>query len=309
MKCKNLNTAMKTMLSLLLCLSVQFSIAQMVDSAKEPETDNIIPAQKKTCNFYIYTPDADKKIDLLGTTALARIYIKRIFIKKKLHVIVAKNSSQVANKIISILKEQNGMVGNLWFDSHGLYRQGYSSFHIGSDEFSYKNIRDTASTRALKLLSEYCNAKTNVGIGSCYGGATFTFPGSANTAPGRMNGDSLMIGMGDIFFGATIYGSESWVMMKPGMYDNNYGFAGYPLGKRYRTTYWQPVWNSLGNWNSYSTGNRRFESVNTIALNNEGSINVRTRNYQQLTKGRKAVRKNLSKIQNIEISKNYTSGE
>ena len=143
----------------------------------------------------------------------------------------------------------------------------------------------------------HCDANTKVGIGSCYGGATFNFPGSATAPAGRMNGDSLMIGMGKIFFGSTIFGSESWVMIKPGMYNNNFGFAGYPLGKRYRTTYWQPVWERLGKWNRYSTSSGIFEAINTAALDNEGAINVRFRNYQQLKKGKKAVEKNLERLE------------
>jgi len=252
---------------------------------------------KKTCNFYVFTQDASKKFDFLGTTALIRICIKSMLMKKKLYVIVARNSRQVAGKIISILNRQNGLIGNIWFDSHGLYKQGYSSFHIGSDEFSYKNIHDSAATAALKELARYCNDQTNVGIGSCYGGATFTFPGTAKVPPGRMNGDSLVMGLGEIFSSAVIYGSESWVMAKPGIFNNNFGFAGYPLGKRYRTTYWQPVWERLGKWNRYSKSSGIFEPVNTVALNKQGIINVRVRNYQELFKGQKAVWKNLTRLE------------
>ena len=285
------------LLSIFQLLVFKISIAQMENTAKEIYDAAPVIQQKKSCNFYIYTQDASKKFDFLGSTSLVRIWIKRIFIKKKLYVIVAKNSEQVVNKIISVVTKNEGIIGNLWFDSHGLYRQGYSSFHIGSDEFSYKNINDSDYTSTLKQLAGYCDAQSNVGIGSCYGGATFNFPGSSMVTEGRMNGDSLMIGMGKIFFGTTIYGSESWVMMKPGMYNNNFGFAGYPLGKKYRTTYWKPVWERLGKWNKYSTSTGVFEPINTTALNNEGKIHVRLKNYQELKKGKKAVEKNLNRLE------------
>ncbi len=281
----------------LLCLAISFAAVQVTAQSPGELNNEQLNTGKKTCNFYVFTQDASKKFDLLGTTALIRICIKSMFMKKKLYVIVARNSRQVCGRIISILNRQNAVIGNIWFDSHGLYKQGYSSFHIGSDEFSYKNIHNSATTAALKELAPYCNGQTNVGIGSCYGGATFNFPGTAKVPPGRMNGDSLMMGLGEIFSSASIFGSESWVMAKPGIFNNNFGFAGYPLGKRYRTTYWQPVWERLGQWNRYSRSSGIFEAVNTVALNRQGIINVRARNYQELFKGQKAVWKNLTRLE------------
>lgn len=281
-----------------LCLNprkkIILAIAFLVLTQLAGAQDNAI---KKRCNFYVFTQDADKKFDLIGFTTLARIHLKCIIQQTPMYVIIARNSGQVAAKISSILESQHAGIGNIWFDSHGLYKQGYSSFHIGRDEFSYKNINDTAQTAALYTLAKYCDSTTNIGLGSCYAGATFHFPGSNSAPPGRMNGDSLMIGVGKIFSGATIYGSESWVMAKPGIFNDNFGFAGYPLGAPYRTAYWKPVWERLGQWNSYSTGTGVFKAVNTVALDGDGNILVRSRNYQQLSKGQKAVAKNLQKLQ------------
>ena len=277
-------TKRKMLLFLLLCLLMQHGRAQF-DSTN-----------KRHCNFYIYTKEAGAKIDFFGKTILLRARIKSALSKKALYVIVAENSQQVSNRMIEILNDRKAMIGNVWIDSHGLYRQGYSSFHIGIDEFSYKNILDTTYTKSLRDLAAYCDEQTNFGLGSCYGGATFNFPGSATALPGRMNGDSLMIGLGNIFTRSIIYGSESWVMAKPGILNDNFGFAGYPLGKRYRTTYWKPVWERLGKWNRYSKISGIFEPVNTIALNGKGQINVRMRSYQQLEKGQKAVRRNVAKL-------------
>jgi hypothetical protein len=52
----------------------------------------------------------------------------------------------------------------------------------------------------LQQLTAYCDQYTSIGIGSCYGGATFTFPGNGIAPAGRMNGDSLMMGIGKIFY-------------------------------------------------------------------------------------------------------------
>ena len=86
-------------------------------------------------------------------------------------------------------------------------------------------------------------------------------------------------------------------MAKPGIFNDNFGFAGYPLGKRYRKVYWKPVWERLGQWNMYSTRTNVFEPVNTVALHSDGSIKIRSRKYQDLNKGQKAVAKNLERLQ------------
>ena len=281
-------TRTKVLSFVLFCLSTQPGNAQPENSAASAENKHI--------NFYIYTRQAGSKLDLLGKSILLRARIKSAFSKNELHVIVAENSRQVADRIMFVLNKQHAMIGNIWIDSHGLYWQGYSSFHIGSDEFNYKNIHDTAYTKALQDLSFYSDNKTNFGLGSCYGGATFTFPGTAKAAAGRMNGDSLMMGLGHIFIHSTIYGSESWVMAKPGILNNRYGFAGYPLGKHYRNILWKPVWERLGKWNRYNSCTGVFEPVNTVSLTKRGQITVRLKNYQQLEKGQKAVRKNVLRL-------------
>jgi hypothetical protein len=298
------NIKIKNALGLLLCTLLQTAgLANEIGTGNFSERNDNPTVEKNRCNFYVFTKDGSRKLDFLGYTVLVRLGFKKIFVKKKLYVIVAKNSCQVTNKIIAILNKQHALVGNIWFDSHGLYEQGYSSFHIGSDEFSYKNIHDTGYTCVLKQLAGYCDTKSNIGLGSCYAGATFNFPGSAIVPAGRMNGDSLMIGVGKIFSGSTIYGSESWVMMKPGIFNDNFGFAGYPLGKKYRTKYWQPVWERLGKWNRYNAECRTIESINTVALNNQGAITVRARNYQELKKGKNAIESNLAKLQNTGYGK------
>ncbi len=255
-------------------------------------------AQPARLNFYVFTKDAYSRLDFFGQTVLLRARLKSVFRSKQLVVINAHNARQAVAAMVTMLQQRQAQVGSIWFDSHGVYKQGYSSFRIGSDEFSYKNIQDSTYTAVFSPLAVYCDAQTAVGIGSCYGGATFYFPGTATVPPpGRMNGDSLMMGMGRIFARSIIYGSESWVMAKPGIFNDKFGFAGYPLGKRYRTAYWLPVWERLGQWNRYSTATGVFTPVNTVALDRHGTITVRARRYQELNKGQKAVEKNLARLE------------
>ncbi len=279
----------KILLFILLCLLLQYCRAQQ--SPADTAADERI-------NFYVFTKDADAKVDIFGNTILWRARAKSLLSGKQLRVVIANDTRQVVNAITTILRTAgNARIGSLWFDSHGLYKQGYSSFHIGTDEYSYHNISDSAYTSTLRQLSPYCDDATHIGIGSCYSGATFYFPGNATVPCGRMNGDSLLIGIGRLFMTSTIYGSESWVMAKPGIFNDKFGFAGYPLGKRYRSRYWQPVWERLGQWNRYRHDTGIFEPVATVALNSSGQITLRSRHYQQLRKGQKAISKNLAKLE------------
>lgn len=251
-------------------------------------------AQPERHNFYI--TGKDKGFHFSSVTVKAQALLHDVF-SKKFHYIVVSSGDEAVQKIKRILNRHQGMIGSLWFDSHGLYKQGYSSFHIGSNEFSYKNITDSSATQCLQQLTAYCDQFTSIGIGSCYGGATFTFPGNEHAPAGKMNGDSLMIGMGKIFTSSHIYASESWVMNKPGIFGNNFAFAGYPWGKKYKKAVWTPVWSYLGKWKKFNFTNQTMEAVNTVALDKNGNINVRTRNYLELSKAQRKVNRQIKKLE------------
>lgn len=253
-------------------------------------------AKAKT-RLNIYVISKSEKFELFPFTVKVRAFAKSIFSKKRMRVIVAPKSGYAAAKIEKLVKKYNAVVGSLWFDSHGLYKNGYSSFSIGADNFNYKNIGDSTHTFFLKKIAMFADAETKVGIGSCYGGASFIHPGWATVKSGPMHGDSLMIGMGKIFNGSTIYASAGWVMMKPGIFSDNFGFAGYPLGKKYKTLYWKPVWDHLGEWYSYSSKDSCIKNINTVALTRIGEITVRARNYLSLAKAVKKQDKTLAALQ------------
>jgi hypothetical protein len=254
-------------------------------------------AVKIKTRLNIYVISKSEKFELFPFTVKLRAFAKSIFSRKRMRVIVASKSEYAAAKVETLMKKHHAFIGSLWFDSHGLYKNGFSSFSIGADNFNYKNIGDTAHTAFLKRIALFADAQTKVGIGSCYGGASFTHPGSSTVKSGPMHGDSLMKGMGNIFMGSTIYASGGWVMMKPGIFSDNFGFAGYPLGKKYKTLYWKPVWDHLGEWYSYSSADGCIKNINTVALTRIGEITVRARNYLSLAKAIKKQDKTLAALQ------------
>ena len=189
------------------------------------------------------------------------------------------------------------MIGSLWFDTHGRYANGYSSFILGTDEFSYKTIKDTIQTAQLRALAPFCDEYTQVAIGSCYGGATYEKPAHNGAPSSRMNGDSLMIGLAHVLPNATIYGTEGWVMTKPGIFKrHSYALAGYPLQKRFKDEVYRPVWEHMGIWHSYSSRTNSFQTTNTLSLTRAGAIHVKAVTYLDREKSKERLDKNLKKL-------------
>jgi hypothetical protein len=231
----------------------------------------------------------------------------RLFHKRKLHVIVASSSEEAVNKITVILKKQDAMIGNLWFDSHGHWQRRRSLFEIGKDEFNYRSIRDSVSTAHLQKLASYCDTNTRIGIGSCYGGATFILPAIEIFPEQRMNGDSLMIGVSRLFNNATVYACESFVLTGPGIMNAGYALCGSPMRKKFKDPIYRPVWERLGEWNCYSGKHHSFESRVSISLNPDGSIYVKGKNYLGFAKNKKKLLKKIMALKkgNYNLSSLY----
>jgi hypothetical protein len=111
-----------------------------------------------------------------------------------------------------------------------------------------------------------------------------------------MNGDSLMLGVGTIFPSATIYACESWVMTKPGLFKERFAMAGSPLKKRFKDSSFEPVWNSLGMWNSYQSTIGYIRPVNCITLSRYGDIKIRFNSYQSLKKVQRKIANGKTKL-------------
>jgi|GEM_PF-966151 len=260
------------------------------------ELENFYKTTTGRINLFIFTRERNKKIDLLSFYTLLRARTKSLFHHRKFYIVNARSSKDACAKVEHILRKKKKLIKNVWFDSHGHYGNHYSSFRIGIDEFSYRNIHDSNAIKYLRIIAKYCDGDTKVGLGSCYAGADFSFPATDSTLATRMNGDSLMIGMGDIFEKSLIYASESWVMAKPGIFTNRLGFAGFPLERRFKDRVYKPVWERIGEWKQYSKQNRQLQSIPTIALDRSGNIHLKTQQYNNFFKTKKRIAKALRNL-------------
>ncbi len=250
--------------------------------------------EKKRMNFFVISKPK-KLFDAPTRFNIIRAKIKSMLHPGKFSCIVAKSANEMSEKIQYRLNKKNAVIGSLWFDSHGCYTKGYSLFTVGEDEFNYRNIDDPEKMQPLMKLSAYCDTNSKIGIGSCYGGATYTKP-CDGAQELRMNGDSLMRKMGLIFPVSTIYASESWVMTKPGLFREKFAMAGFPLRKKFKDISYEPVWNKLGMWNSYQAIKDAFTAVNCVTLTKYGNIRVRYNSYQSIKKVQKRIAHNREKL-------------
>src|SRR3954452_17990326 len=262
----------------------------------EQRNTTVVKASEKRLNFYVISNDK-KKFSIMLLRMKIKAGFRSFFSNKTMYVVVAGNANSAAGIIEQRIKRSgNKKIGNIWFDSHGHYAHGYSSFAIGKDEFNSVNIKDTIHTESLRSIAKHCDEFTQIGIGSCYGGATFIFPGSPKVPSQPMNGDSLMIGVGKIFMCSYIYGCESFVMMKPGVFNSSYALAGYPLNKRFKDVGFKPVWERLGEWHRYQNSTNTFEEVNTVALNKYGNICLLKKDYQDLSKKKEIIERKIDHL-------------
>lgn len=253
--------------------------AQQNNHLPENEIQQLSISEKKQLNFFIISKRKKGKLDLATRFNVLRTKVKSFLRPKKFVSIVAKDAASMSSKVEYRLKKHNARIGTLWFDSHGMYKKGYSLFFIGKDEYSYKTLKDSGTIAPLQQLTSYTDEGTKLIIGSCYGGATYYRPSIDYKDTTRMNGDSLMIGIGKIFNRAFIYGSESWVMTKPGLFLKKAAVGGYPGRKLFRDYCYQPAWENVGQWNQYNASTNSFQRINPIAMDMYGNIVVRGDSY------------------------------
>ena len=165
-----------------------------------------------------------------------------------------------------------------------------SSFSVGNNKFYYKNIYDSTSAVDLYWIAKFCDKNTKIGLGACYAGADYEFPATDSSKAVKKNGDSLMQGLGKIFSSSTIYASQSWVMAKPGMFTQKFGFAGYPIQKRFLDEVYQPVWELMGSWSAYSPETQTIQNISTVSINRWGDIKVLDENYNDTKRPAKRFR-------------------
>lgn len=269
------------------------------DNSVSNEIENIHSSveNKKKLNFFVIAKRKKGKLDLATRFNVFRTKLKSLFRKEKFISIVAGDARQMSAKVQYRLNKYKGGIGTIWFDSHGMYKKGYSLFFIGHDEYSYKTLKDSSFISPIAVLAAYSDINTKVIIGSCYGGATYQRASIDYKDTTKMNGDSLMIYLGEIFQQATVYASESWVMTKPGLFLKRGAVAGFPGRKLFRDYCYQPVWENMGKWNEYNAVSNSFLPVNPLTMDMYGNAIVRTLSYTSKEEVRKDIIKNLSRLE------------
>jgi hypothetical protein len=294
-----MNAIKLTVLTSFLFLSsisfAQDNIPGDMNGVQTRNSDSAVRGFDRRVNFYVV--NKPRTLDLFSRLVILRARKKGMTRRHKFLVVVARSSKEMKDKIEDYLLKKKAVIGSLWLDTHGHYKNGYSSFILGKDEFSYKAINDTSYTANLRALANYCDKSTKVAIGSCYSGATYEKPAHNGRPASRMNGDSLMIGLANVLPNTTIYGTEGWVMTKPGIFQKHkYALAGYPLQKRVKDEVYRPVWEHMGVWHAYSTLTKKFDTIRTLALTRMGSIHIKAVSYLERQKARNKLARNLKKL-------------
>ena len=288
-----------TILALIFCSSSITAFAQVSDAIYASERKTISSTeQKQKLNFFVVSKRKKGKLDPATSFNVLRTKIKSLWRPKNFVAIIAADADQASAKILHRLKKYNANIGTVWFDSHGLYKKGYSLFYIGHDEISFKKLKDSSFTNPFDSLTPYASNETRLVIGSCYGGATYHRSSIDYRDTTRMNGDSLMIALAKFFPQAKIYGSESWVMTKPGIFnDKGVAVAGFPKRKLFHDVCYRPAWENVGKWNEYNAATGTLTQINSVTLDSYGNLEVVRRSYNEKPATQKDIQKNILKLE------------
>lgn len=262
------------------------------DAASQPPTD-----AGNRLNFFIISKRAKGKLDPATRFNILRAKWRSFFRPRRFVAIVASDMEQASQKIRYQLEQHRARIGTVWFDSHGMYKKGYSLFMVGTDEVSYKTLKNPALQASFSRLAPYCDSLSSFVIGSCYGGATYTRSSIDYRDTTRMNGDSLMIALGQSLQTGVVYGSESWVMTKPGLFKRKPAVGGFPGRKLFLDLCYRPAWEHVGRWNQYLVRDGSFQPVNPVALDPTGQLVVRSKPYHEEKKVAPVIRKNLERLE------------
>ena len=288
-----------TILAMIFCSLSMTTFAQVSDAIYASETKAISTTeQKQKLNFFVVSKRKKGKLDPATSFNVLRTKIKSLWRPKNFVAIIAADADQASAKIRHRLKKYNANIGTIWFDSHGLYKKGYSLFYIGHDEVNFKKLKDSSFTNPFDSLTPYATNETRLVIGSCYGGATYHRSSIDYRDTTRMNGDSLMMALGKFFPQAKIYGSESWVMTKPGIFnDKGAAVAGFPKRKLFHDVCYRPVWENIGKWNEYNAATGTLTQINTVTLDSYGNLELIKRSFNEKPATQKDIQKNILKLE------------
>jgi hypothetical protein len=288
-----------TILAMIFCSLSITAFAQINDAIYASERKTISSTeQKQKLNFFVVSKRKKGKLDPATSFNVLRTKIKSLWRPKNFVAIIAADADQASAKILHRLKKYNANIGTVWFDSHGLYKKGYSLFYIGHDEISFKKLKDSSFTNPFDSLKPYATNETRLVIGSCYGGATYHRSSIDYRDTTRMNGDSLMIALAKFFPQAKIYGSESWVMTKPGIFnDKGVAVAGFPKRNLFHDVCYRPAWENIGKWNEYNAATGTLTQINSVTLDSYGNLEVVRRSFNEKPATQKDIQKNILKLE------------
>jgi hypothetical protein len=288
-----------TILAMIFCSLSITAFAQINDAIYASKRKIISSTeQKQKLNFFVVSKRKKGKLDPATSFNVLRTKIKSLWRPKNFVAIIAADADQASAKILHRLKKYNANIGTVWFDSHGLYKKGYSLFYIGHDEISFKKFKDSSFTNPFDSLTPYATNETRLVIGSCYGGATYHRLSLDYRDTTRMNGDSLMIELAKLFPQAKIYGSESWVMTKPGIFnDKGVAVAGFPKRKLFHDVCYRPAWENIGKWNEYNAATGTLTQINSVTLDSYGNLEVVRRSFNEKPATQKDIQKNILKLE------------
>lgn len=253
--------------------------------------------EKKKINFFIVSKRKKGKLDLATRYNVMRSKIKGFFCRKQFVAIVARDTKQACNRISQRLKNKDARLGTIWFDSHGMYKKGYSLFFIGHDEINYITLKDSNYSTHFSRLTPFTDHESRFVIGSCYGGATYTRSSIDYKDTSRMNGDSLMIALGNIIRNGKVYASESWVMTKPGLFRRRPAVGGFPGRRLFRDICYEPAWKNMGVWNQYDAGAGKISRSNPVSLDRYGNLIIRGVPFTHERTFRKNYHKKLTRLE------------
>jgi len=238
-------------------------------------------AQKEKLNFFAIAKRKKGKLDLATRFNVFRTKLRALSHKHTFISIIAKDGQDMARQISEKLNKVDATIGTLWFDSHGSYKKGYSLFYIGHDEYSMHTLKDDCYKSSIENVARFTDADTKIIIGSCYGGATYVRSTVDYKDTLRMDGDTLMMTLGNIFRRGQVFASESWVMSKPGLFHRRPAVGGNPGRKLFLDICYRPAWDNIGVWNKYNVCTRVFEKSNPISMDPQGNLVVRGRSYAE----------------------------
>src|SRR5215831_16142800 len=136
---------MKSAFTLILILSiVSMRSASQTDNTSQTDSYDSKTSIRRV-NFYVV--NKPKTVDLFSRLVVLRARKKAMTRRDKFIVIVATSAKEAKDKMEDHLQKKNAMIGSVWFDTHGRYANGYSSFILGKDEFSYKTVNDTVKMK------------------------------------------------------------------------------------------------------------------------------------------------------------------